>query len=105
MPTARVAKMINLGHSQKLMISKLEERITFAARLKFEPKDVFVKRLCLCQIVNLDRHVITAVDLYAHTPALCKLTGHYGQRINPHFTHGQEQRHDSRNGFSCRDKE
>jgi hypothetical protein len=71
MPAALVANLINLGHSEKLMISELEKRITFATRLKFEFENVFVKRLRLCKIINLDRHVIAPIDLNAHTPALC----------------------------------
>src|SRR5260370_5090090 len=71
MPAALVANLINLGHSEKLMISELEKRITFATRLKFKFENVFVKRLRLCKIINLDRHVIAPIDLNAHTAALC----------------------------------
>jgi hypothetical protein len=59
----------------------LEERIAFATRLQFEAENVFVKRLCPGQIINLDRHVITPVDLNAHTPALCASCGQKGTRF------------------------
>ena len=52
MPAALVAKLINLGQSEKLMISELEKRPTFATRLKFEVENVFIKRLRLGKIVK-----------------------------------------------------
>ena len=53
------------------MISELEKRVTFATRLKFKVENVFVKRLRLGQVTNLDRHMIAPIDLNAHTPPLC----------------------------------
>jgi hypothetical protein len=71
MPAALVANLINLGHSEKLMISELKKRVAFASRFKFKVENVFVKRLRLSQIINLDRHMIAPIDLNAHIPPLC----------------------------------
>ena len=66
MPVPRTAEMINLSHGKKLMIAELEERITFATRFKLEIENIFVKRSCLTEIINFDRHMIAAIDSNAH---------------------------------------
>ena len=66
MPAPRAAELINLSHGKKLMIAELEERITFAARLKLEIENIFVERSCLGKIINFDRHMIAAIDSNAH---------------------------------------
>jgi hypothetical protein len=71
MPAALIPHLINLGHGEELMISELEKSIPFAPRFKFKTKNVFVKRLRLGEVINLDRHVIAPVHLNAHSPAVC----------------------------------
>jgi hypothetical protein len=66
MPTPGGAKMINLGHREKLMIAELKKSVSFATGLKSQVEHVLVKRLRFCEIVNFDSNMVAAIDLNIH---------------------------------------
>src|SRR4029077_6840090 len=70
MPTPGGAKMINLGHREKLMIAELKKSVSFPTGLKSQVEHVLVKHLRFCEIVNFDSNMVAAIDLNIHPPMI-----------------------------------